>query len=237
MQPTDTDITNWSMLALSPASWLDIVLNFGVALVFAFVINIIYRLCRGVHATRSFLQTLYMLTFIITLVIMVILSVRGAAGVAVAFGLMGALSIIRFRTIVKDNRDTAFVFLAVGAGMAAGAGVWLIGFIGIAVIGLTLLLIETAPWHGGRRQVVVKIRFRPSAEGDQPPHLLNALKQFGSRVNMLHVRTLRLGELLEATYSMALFHHIDEASLIAEMLKTKEVEDLSVFNAEELEEP
>ena len=237
MPPSNTDLTNWSMFALNPASWLDIVLNFGAALVFAFVINIIYRLCRGLHATRSFLQTLYMLTLIIAMVIMVILSVRGAAGVAVAFGLMGALSIIRFRTIVKDNRDTAFVFLAVGAGMSAGAGVWLIGFIGIAVIGLTLLLIETAPWHGGRRQVVVKIRFRPVAEGDPSPQLLNALKHFGSHVNMLHVRTLRLGELFEATYSMGLLHHVNEADLIAEMLKTKGVEDLSVFNAEELEEP
>jgi uncharacterized membrane protein YhiD involved in acid resistance len=236
MPPTQTDLTNWSIFALNPTTWIDVVLNFVIALLSAFVISVIYRQCRGLHATRSFIQTLYMLTLVIALVMMVIMSVRGTAGVAVAFGLMGALSIIRFRTIVKDNRDTAFVFLAVGTGMAAGTGMWWIGFAGLVVIGITLLLTETAPWHRGRRRVIVKITFRPTGEHESS-QLLGALQQLGTQVNMMHLRTIRLGEELEATYSLTLLPSVEEAYAVESLMKLTSVDDINIFSADELEEP
>ena len=116
------EMMQWTMNALAPTTWIDVVNNFAVAAVFAVFLVLLYRFCRGVHGNRTFMQTLVMIEIVIALVMMVILNVRGTSAVAVAFGLMGALSVVRFRTIIKDNRDTAFVFLSVALGMAAGTG-------------------------------------------------------------------------------------------------------------------
>ena len=220
---------------LNSMTWIDVVLNFLVGLIYAFIVSLIYRQCRGVHANRSFIQTLYMLTMVITLVIMVIMSVRGTTGVAVAFGLLGALSIIRFRTIVKDNRDTAYIFLAVACGLASGTGMWWIGFTGLVVIGTTLLLMEHAPWHHGRQRVIIKIAYRPGS-GDDSPDLANILKQFGTRIDMMHVRTVRLGELLEMTYSITLFPRVNVSYAVQELLRVNGVDGVNMFNIDELDE-
>ncbi|NLF40693.1 DUF4956 domain-containing protein [bacterium] len=234
--PIETDILQWATLAMSPTTWLDAVLNLVVALVSAAIINFIYRQCRGLHTSRSFVQTLYMLTLIICMIMMIIMGVRGTSAVAVAFGLMGALSLIRFRTIVKDNRDTAFVFLSVGAGMAAGTGMWWIGFAGLAVIGLVLLFHQNAPWQSTRQRVIAKVTIRPKSD-DFAPGLLAAFAQLGDRIQMLHLRTIRMGEMFENTYEFTLFPTVTPAYAIQELMKVDGVDNVNIFNPEELEEP
>jgi hypothetical protein len=234
----DQDL-QWTVMALASNTWIDILLNFIIAATYAFCVSLIYRQCRGLHANRSFIQTLYMLTLIITLIMMVIMSVRGAAALAVAFGLMGALSIIRFRTVVKDNRDTAFVFLAVGAGMAAGTSQWWIGFAGITFIGVVLVMLENAPWRGGYSRVIIKITFRPGSDeaNDTNANISTTLSQLGTRIQMLHVRTLRLGELIEATYSLVLNPQIEPNYAVSQLLSVSGVDNVNIFNPSELQEP
>src|SRR3954451_14389930 len=99
---------------------LDILaLRLGAALLLGCVIAGIYRLTRGRPAndTPNLLPTLLLLTVLISLVTVVI-----GGSVARAVGLVGALSIVRFRTVVEDTRDTAFVIFAVAVGMGVGAG-------------------------------------------------------------------------------------------------------------------
>lgn len=239
---TQSQFLEYFPLATSGAVWVDILLNFIVAIIYGFFVSMIYRQCRGMHANRTFIHTLYMLTLIITLIMMVILSVRGTAAVAVAFGLMGALSIIRFRTVVKDNRDTAFVFLAVGVGMAAGTGQWWIGFIGIAVVGITLLLLSNTPWGNHKNSVIIKITFRPDAENTPqeettPQRIMQTLAHLGTQQQMMHVRTIRLGEQMEATYSLVAYSHVEPGNIVQELLGVKGVDSVNIFNPEELQEP
>ena len=75
-----------------------------------------------------------LLTILLTVLIAMVTLVIGNS-VARAFGLVGALSIVRFRTVVDDTRDTAFVIFAVIVGMAIRAGVWLVPLTGIPLIG------------------------------------------------------------------------------------------------------
>ncbi len=239
MPETDAEFLQWAAYNIAPTTWIDILLNFLIAVIYGFFVSIIYRHCRGLHANRSFIQTLYMLTLIITLIMMVILSVRGTAAVAVAFGLMGALSIIRFRTVVKDNRDTAFVFLAVGVGMASGTGKWWVGFIGLAVIGLILILLDNAPWRSTRSRIIIKMTFRPSEIGAESVSrkIANILAQLGSKQQMMHIRTIRLGEMIEATYALNLFPNIEPNFVVQELLGITGVDSVNVFNPDELQEP
>jgi len=240
MPTTDPMLMQWTNFAFNPTTWIDITINFLVALLYAAIVSFIYRQCRGLHTNRSFIQTLYMLTLVIALVMMVIMGVRGTAAVAVAFGLMGALSIIRFRTVVKDNRDTAFVFLAVGVGMAAGTGMWWIGFIGLGMIGMVLLIAEITPWGRSRQRVIAKITIRPTSGeggGDPAPNLSGALAQLGNNIQMMHVRTMRFGEQMEITYALTLNPHVEPPYVAQQLLKLNGVDGVNLFNPDEVEEP
>lgn len=71
----------------------------------------------GLSYSSAFVQSIVLLTVLIALAMMVI-----GSNIVIAFGLIGALAVIRFRNILKDTRDTAFVFFALVTGMAAGTG-------------------------------------------------------------------------------------------------------------------
>lgn len=106
------------------------------ALFLAVCVYIIYRATyTGVMYSKDFNITIVMLALITTFIIMVI-----GSNLALSLGLVGALSIIRFRTAVKSSRDAAFLFWAIGIGLSCGTGIYTIGFIASAVIAAILLL-------------------------------------------------------------------------------------------------
>ena len=115
-------------------------LDMAVALVLAFLLGmfifLVYKKTfSGVMYSSSFGVTLVALTMISTLVILAVTS-----NVVLSLGMVGALSIVRFRTAVKDPADTAYLFWAVAAGITAGAGFYLLTLIGCVVAGLICLL-------------------------------------------------------------------------------------------------
>ena len=97
---------------------VEVILNSFVAFVLGLFIAYVYKKThRGLSYSQSFVLTIIFITIIIGIVMMVI-----GNSLARAFALVGALSIIRFRTVVKDTKDTAYIFLALAVGMAAGTG-------------------------------------------------------------------------------------------------------------------
>ena len=92
---------------------------------------------RDETLTPSFLSTLVLLAILIAMVTQVI-----GDNVARAFSLVGALSIVRFRTVVEDTRDTAFVIFAVVVGMAVGAGYLTVALAGLVVVGLAAAVVR-----------------------------------------------------------------------------------------------
>lgn len=99
--------------------WTEVLLKQLFAAVFGVLVALVYRSTLGNSSRES--RALFSTLILLTLIISVISAVIGD-NVARAFSLVGALSIVRFRTVVEDTRDTAFVILAVGVGMAVGAG-------------------------------------------------------------------------------------------------------------------
>ena len=93
------------------------VANFGLAAALGYLIALVYRRTHLGFAEATFSDTLILLCALISIVMVVI-----GDSVARAFSLVGALSIIRFRTAVQDPRDIAFVFYSLAVGMAVGAG-------------------------------------------------------------------------------------------------------------------
>ncbi len=128
----------------------------------------VHRLARRGRAGGAFTTTLVLLTVLVALTAVII-----GSSVARAFGLVGALSIVRFRTVVDDTRDTAFVIYAVVAGMALGSGEWVVGAVGVPLVGLVALWLARR-FDGARsvpqRRLVVRV-----APGRDPETLVAPL--------------------------------------------------------------
>ena len=114
----------------------DVLLNFLAAAVLAALIYISYRISHsGPVYSRRFNVSLVMMTLITTLVMNVI-----GNNIALSLGMVGALSIIRFRTAIKDSRDTAYIFWAIAVGICCGVSDYMIAGIGSVIIFLFLIL-------------------------------------------------------------------------------------------------
>src|SRR5207302_1492726 len=110
-----------------------------VALAMGGLIAWIYlRTDTGGDRGTSFPTTLVLLCVLVAMVTQVI-----GDNVARAFSLVGALSIVRFRTMVRDTKDTAFVIFAVVVGMAVGANNPWVAVIGLAVVGFAAFVMMT----------------------------------------------------------------------------------------------
>ena len=113
-----------------------IALRLGVAAVIAAFIFLSYRLSHsGSVYSAKFNVTLAALTVITTTVMIVI-----GNNIALSLGMVGALSIVRFRTAIKDSRDTAYIFWAIVVGICCGAGDYITAGAGSCVVFLVLLL-------------------------------------------------------------------------------------------------
>ena len=120
----------------SSVSPLELLARLLVALALgALVAGIYCRTRKSTDIAASFPVTLVLLSILIAMVTQVI-----GDNVARAFSLVGALSIVRFRTVVRDTQDTAYVIFAVVVGMAVGAKHLWVGVIGIVVVGLAAYL-------------------------------------------------------------------------------------------------
>lgn len=126
---------------------LTIVLSFGLGL---FIFLIYKKTYRGVMYSPGFGTTLIALTMITATVILAVTS-----NVVLSLGMVGALSIVRFRTAIKDPLDIAFLFWSIGAGIILAAGMIPLAVIGSVCIGLILLVFVNTKSHTHPYMVVL----------------------------------------------------------------------------------
>ncbi|RQV97880.1 DUF4956 domain-containing protein [bacterium] len=124
---------DFSMSDLSVSSIaFTLLLSFALGLFIFFIYRASYK---GVMYSKTFNVTLITMSMITSSIILAITS-----NIILSLGMVGALSIIRFRTPIKDPIDIAFLFWAVGTGIVCGAGLWMLALISSVVIGIILFV-------------------------------------------------------------------------------------------------
>jgi Domain of unknown function (DUF4956) len=177
-------------VAVSP---LDIFFRLTVAVLLGCVVAWIYvRTSREQEAGSSFLITLVLLSVLIAMVTQVI-----GNNVARAFSLVGALSIVRFRTVVRDTRDTAYVIFAVVVGMAAGAANLWVAVIGVAIVGIVSFVIASRSSFAAGLAAPYTLRLRMALGHDLETVAGRTLNHFCVARRLLSVATNRQGAALE----------------------------------------
>ena len=195
-------------------SWDTLTIRLVTALILGSVVTGIHRGTRGrsTGPSSTFPATLVLLCVLIAMVTQVI-----GDNVARAFSLVGALSIVRFRTVLRDTKDTAFVIFAVVVGMAVGAGQPL-----VAVLGMVAFSIAAAIYHDRPHVdlaapllnlLAVKLVWTPELE----TQLRGALAKYTSDLQSLTAGTIRQGSAMELTYRIALLPTASLPQLVSDL--------------------
>lgn len=170
-----------------------VLVRLASALVLGLLVAAIHRRLRP-SLTASFSGTLVMLSVLIAMVTQVI-----GDNVARAFSLVGALSIVRFRTVVRDTQDTAYVIFAVAVGMASGAANLLLAILGVCATVCAAVLARSSFRDEGVYALEVRLNL-----GTNPQTLGSVLAGECSSVEQLGAQTARQGAAVEVHYRIAL---------------------------------
>jgi hypothetical protein len=195
-----------------------------LALLLGWAIAAVYRrTLRGEPVTATFPPTLILLTLLIATVTQVI-----GDNVARAFSLVGALSIVRFRTVVQDTRDTAFVIFAVTEGMAVGAGHLWVALLALVVIGAAAIVGEPRRPAPTAPSPEMDLALRVSL-GHNPDALLQQVSErYLARSHLIAVATAGRGSGIEATYAVRLHPRAAPTELVDALNSLEGVQNISL---------
>lgn len=210
----------------APTDWGILISRLLLAILFGAVAAGVYRSTRRqTPENRTFPGTLLLLSVLIAMVTQVI-----GDNVARAFSLVGALSIVRFRAVVQDTQDTAFVIFAVAVGMAIGAGQPAVALAGSAAVALAALVLKGRSTAGEPKstgaeyELDVRVGWSPTAEAT----LKSCLAAHGLQVRSLGASTARQGAALNLSYELMVPDDMDLSPIIAELNRIDSVQSIEL---------
>lgn len=132
-------MSSWSALEAMSFSIPQVIMNLCLAFSLSFLVATLHRkLQEGPTSASSFTLTLLVTPVVVCMIMMAI-----GSNVALSLGLVGALSIVRFRTVIKDTVDMSFLFLTIGIGLCCGAGAYALAIFGATFVCLIALVLKT----------------------------------------------------------------------------------------------
>ena len=141
----------------------------------------IYRATRSANeGAPSIPKTLVLLSILIAIVTQII-----GTNIALAFSLVGALSIVRFRTVVRDTQDTAFVICAVVMGMSIGASHYWVAAIGLAIVAIAAFVMRKGPTGAADPRGIFLLNVRVGLGHDAEATLFPYTTLFRSRKSVV----------------------------------------------------
>lgn len=203
-----------------------IIINIVLTFLLTLIIALVYRKThKGLSYSQSFVFTLILLGVLICIVMMVI-----GNSLARAFGALGAFSLIRFRTAVKDTKDTAFVFFAVAIGMAVGTENYTIAVLGVVLVSLIILGL-TRMNFGSIRKYDYILTFLTNTdkagEGVTKPVFEKYLRTF----NLLNVSAKEYGRILEMTFNVRFFKEEEKDKFVGELNTIEGIDEVGLVTA------
>lgn len=194
--------------------WPTLAVRMVAALILGCAVVGIHRATRGRTSddTATFPATLVMLCVLIAMVTQVI-----GDNFARAFSLAGVLSIVRFRTVVRDTKDTAFVIFSVVVGMSIGAGQPTIALIGLGAVAAAAAIYRDRPYEAAtllhKKILIVKLTWSPELEAQ----LRDLLSKHVTDMQSLAASTIRQGSAMELQYRVTLLPAASLPQLISDL--------------------
>jgi uncharacterized membrane protein YhiD involved in acid resistance len=204
-------LEEFQTIELSQLSVYAVLTNLAVSLACGIIIALVYRyIYKGPSYSATYVNSLVLLSLITTLVIMVI-----GNNLARAFGLVGAMSIIRFRTAVRDVQDIVYIFFALAVGMASGVGLHAIAIAGTIVICLVSLVLVTFNFGApGKSEYVLQLIYTPTK--DLEGKISAVLSKYCQGIRLSNLKSQDDGNSIEAFYQFSLKRRFKSTELVEE---------------------
>ena len=221
------DAFRQSLLDFEAVPPLVVLVRLLSALLLGAIVAVVYRFTRTEsEVAPSFTATLVLLSILIAMVTQAV-----GDNVARAFSLVGALSIVRFRTVVRDTQDTAFVIFAVAVGMAVGAGYPWLAVAGIAVVAIAAFAMKPrtgAPTASAADGEPFELQVRLGIGHDPQSVIGPALAVHATDQRLMSIATARRGMAVDAIFRAALRNDASADTLVRELNKTEGVQTVSL---------
>lgn len=204
-------LEEFQSLDLFPVSIYTVLTNLAVSLACGIVIALVYRfIYKGPSYSATYVNSLVLLSLITTLVIMVI-----GNNLARAFGLVGAMSIIRFRTAVRDVQDIVYIFFALAVGMASGVGLHAIAIAATLFICLVSVVMVTFNFGApGKAEYVLQLIYQPSKATEN--RISEILSKYCRGVRLSNLKSQGENDGIEAFYQFSLRRKYKSTELVEE---------------------
>lgn len=184
-------------LSVPQLTLMVILINLASAFVLSFVAAIVYRTThKGLSYSQSFTVSLVLISFFIAAIVMVI-----GNSLALAFAAFGAVSLIRFRTAIKDARDIAFVLLAVAIGFASGTGSYIIA-VSTTGFGLLIVYILARTNFGSIRKYDYVLSFSTHTDSFSSDKLRQVFGEYLKYDNLLNLVARENGKILDQSFNV-----------------------------------
>ena len=205
-----------------------------LSLLLAFVLGqviawVYYATHSGLSYSRSFVQALIMITVVVAMVMAVI-----GNNIITAVGLMGALAIIRFRNIIKDTRDIAFIFCSLVIGMATGSQRYATAIVGTVVLSLIAIYLSLTGFgthqpHNGFLRFTLRGHVGPK-------HPIPAiLRRFCGHFTLISVQESGFGgPVVEYAYQLMIRNAAKNEQMLSELEKVEGIENINLTMQERL---
>lgn len=214
----------FSLPSVPPQDFKNIVAAMVLSVLLGMTIGQIHRWTRPLHSgSASFHATLVLMTILITLVTQVI-----GDNVARAFSLVGALSIVRFRTVVRDTKDTAFVIFAVVIGMCAGAERGWLAIGGTILVGLVAAIYRDRPYNPSTSLIRYRLILRMGLAQEVETQVHALLQQVARSYDLESLSTVRQGSAMEMTYSLQLNRAISPRELHTQLSRIEGIQSVEL---------
>lgn len=204
-----------------------------LSLLLAFVLGqliawVYYATHSGLSYSKSFVQALILITVVVSMVMAVI-----GNNIITAVGLMGALAIIRFRNIVKDTRDVAFIFCSLVVGMAAGSHRYATAIVGTVVLCLIIIYLHVTGFgahepHNG----FLRFSLRGHIGPDHP--VPGILRRFCGNFTLISVQDTGFGGPAEYAYQLMVRDVARNEQMMSELEKVEGIENVNLTMQETL---
>ncbi len=201
-----------------------IVGNLLVSFTCGLLISLFYRWTyKGPNYSRTFVNSLILMSMITSIVIVVI-----GNNLARAFGLVGAMSIIRFRTPIKDAQDIVFIFFSLAVGLASGVGLYSVALTGTIMIGIVILSLNFFNYGSASRKEYLLQFSYDMTNGDEPSYLA-VFQKFCKENKLVNVRSMGTEKLIELSYYVTMKNEKDSGKFVKEFRSTTGVKNVNLF--------
>ena len=209
-------LEDFQNIDLFSPSIFDIAGNMLIAFICGIIIAVVYRITyKGPSYSPTFVNSLVLLAMITAVVILTI-----GNNLARAFGLVGAMSIIRFRTAVRDVQDIIFILFSLTIGMAAGVGLTLVAVIATLIISaVILLLVLTNFGKPPKKQHLLHVTYRSGPNADE--ELKTILKKYARKIKLVNLKSVGTDGTMNAFYNLTL-RNVKKSDLFVQDMQAQE---------------